>query len=368
VTDRAWPDAATQRALCRLLCRPAPPAVDAERLEAAARLADLQPAPGGPPDRALEARLLDAFDGFRRAGGSLVTYWDPAYPQLLRHIARPPVALFVRGDLRLLGRPQVALVGARAASRAAREWTRDAAADLVRCGIVVASGLARGIDAAAHAGALDAGGATVAVLGCGPDVCYPPEHASLAGRIAAGGCLVTEFPPGTPPRPWHFPMRNRILAGITNGVVVVQAEPKSGALVTARHAIDENRTVMAVPGDVGDPRSRGPHALLRDGAALVEDAGDILRGLGMAILPPARVPAEERSGATAGTGGDGAAAPGSDPGALLAALGTACEIEPLRARLGWSAERLLRAVLALELAGMVRRAPGGIVCLEQPRC
>jgi DNA processing protein len=341
--------------------------VDAARLESASRLADLHEELGSPADRAIEARLQDGLTGFRRAGGTLVTYWDAEYPELLRHIARPPVALFVRGDVRVMHGALVALVGARAASRAACAWTRDVAADLVRCGMVVASGMARGVDAAAHAGALDAGGPTVAVLGCGPDVCYPPEHAALAERIADTGCLVTEFPPGTLPRPWHFPMRNRILAGISSGVVVVQAEPKSGALVTARHAIDENRQVMAVPGDVADPRSRGPHALLRDGAGLVEDAGDILRCLGMAIVPAPRPPATDSS-SDARASARGSAAQDSDPGALLAVLGTGCEVEQLRARLGWSPERVLRAVMALELAGVVRRAPGGVVCLDRPGC
>jgi len=357
VTDRPWPDARHLVALARLLCRPAPPLVAAARLESSGGLEPIAATLGASADRALVARVQANLREFQRAGGSILTYWDAAYPPLLRHIARPPVVLFVRGDPAVLARPAVALVGARAATLGARTWTHDVAADLARCGLVIASGLARGIDAAAHQGALAAGGATVAVLGCGPDICYPPEHAPLAARVVASGCLVTEFPPGTPPRAWHFPMRNRILAGLVSGVVVVQAEPKSGALVTARHALDENRQLMAVPGEIADPRSRGPHALLRDGAALVEDAGDILRNLGL-----------EPAAAGAGRGPETDAVLGGDLGALWRALGKSAEIETLRARLGWSAERLLRVLAELELAGLVRRQPGGTVCRTSRRC
>ncbi len=196
----------------------------------------------------------------------------------------------------------------------------------------------------------------VAVLGSGPDLCYPPEHATLAGRIAAHGCLATEFPPGTPPRPWHFPLRNRILAGIAAGVVVVQAEPRSGALVTARLALDENRQVMAVPGDVGDPRSRGPHDLLRQGAALVDGARDVLETLGWAT------PRSDRPEKLA------VPVPAGDATTLLAALDGARPIEALRARLGWSVPRLQRVLSELELAGLLRRDPGGVVSRAGGRC
>jgi DNA processing protein len=211
--------------------------------------------------------------------------------------------------------------------------------------VVVASGLARGIDAAAHRGALGAGGVTVAVLGSGPDICYPPEHATLAASIATHGCLVTELPPGAPPLAWHFPRRNRILAGIAAGVVVVQAEPKSGALVTARHAIAENREVMAVPGDVADPRSTGPHALLRDGAALVDGARAILETLRWRPDGPGAI---------------------GDAAALLAALGRGANAEHLCARLGWDAARVQRTTAALELAGLIERTPAGAFAPAAP--
>ena len=272
---------------------------------------------------------------------------------------------------------------ARAASSAACRWTRDLAADLSRCGVTVASGLARGIDAAAHEGALDAAGATLAILGCGPDLCYPPEHAALLQRIVERGAVATELAPGTPPRAWHFPLRNRILGGIVSGVVVVQAEPKSGALVTARHALEENRQVMAVPGDVLDPRSAGPHRLLREGAALVDGAADVLEALGwLALGAPSR---GERGAERARSGvrrGDAArdAAPTRREAArsrpapqeghaasLLRALEAPLPVETLRERLGWSAALLLCVLSELELAGLVARGPGGLVQRTGPR-
>jgi len=327
--------------MCDLLCRPAPPVVASETLKSCASARALLDALGEPePDRTLRAELERAVDAWRQSGGGLLLFHESSYPPSLLEIAHPPVAMFVRGDVSTLRRPAVAIVGARAASAAACTWTRHVAADLARCGVMVWSGLARGIDAAAHRGALDAGEATGAVLGCGPDIVYPPEHASLAAEIEAKGVLASEFPPGTPPRPWHFPQRNRILAGIAAGVLVVQAEMKSGALVTARHAIDENREVMAVPGDVDDPRSRGPHRLLRDGAALVESASDVLGVLRW-----------DGASATHGLGGEHAR--------VLAVLPLGIDV--LRARLGWTVPQLQRVLVELELAGAVRRDARGRV-------
>jgi DNA processing protein len=287
-----------------------------------------------------------------------VTVFDAAYPAALRHIAHPPLALFTLGDVQALQAPTVAIVGARAASTGAREWTRRVAGDLVRCGVLVASGLARGVDAAAHEGALEAGGPTAAVLGCGLDLVYPPEHVRLAACIASQGCLLSEFPPGTPPRPWHFPLRNRILSGISAGVVVVQAEPRSGALVTARQALDENRQVMAVPGDVGDPRSAGPHELLRQGAALVDGVRDIFAALGWEGTP-------QPAGAGAAPPAE-APRPAADPALVLQALHSAGDAESVRVQLGWEAGRVQRALAELELAGLVERLAGG--AYRRARC
>jgi DNA processing protein len=203
------------------------------------------------------------------------------FPSLLAEIPDPPAVLWVRGDLSICEKTVVAVVGARAASREGMEAAGAIAADLARAGIVVASGLARGIDAAAHTGALDAGGTTIAVLGTGIDRVYPPEHEPLFERIAGMGLLLTEFPPGALPYPGHFPRRNRIISGLSRAVLVVEAAEKSGSLVTARMAADQGRDVMAMPGLTAGGRNRGAHALLRDGAKLVESAVDILQELGI---------------------------------------------------------------------------------------
>lgn len=347
MTNLAWPEPSELRALCRLLAWQIPlPRLSSEEL---ARVANLDGVhlPIEIPASQVEALRRRILQWQQRRQASLVLFHDPAYPSLLRQIARPPVALFVQGDVRCLRSAAVAIVGARAASSAYRAWTRDLAASLCRCGVVIGSGLARGIDAAAHEGALDAGEPTFAVVGAGCDVIYPPEHESLQARIEANGCVVSELPPGTPPRPWHFPSRNRILAGIVRAVVVVQAEHRSGALITARFALHENREVMAVPGDVQDPRSQGVHALLQQGAALVASAGDVLR----ALQWDRGVPQEP-----------GAPAVQADPATLLSHLRRPLTPEALRARLNWQASRLQRCLLELELAGVVEKDGDGRVC------
>ncbi|HYE84773.1 MAG TPA: DNA-processing protein DprA [Vicinamibacterales bacterium] len=207
------------------------------------------------------------------------------YPPLLAAIPDPPVCLWTRGDRSALAKPAVAVIGARAASQEGLITARDIAGDLARAGIVVVSGLARGVDSAAHTGALDGGGPTIAVLGTGIDRIYPAENGLLTERIAANGLLLTEFPPGTAPQEWHFPRRNRIISGLSKAVVVVEAREKSGSLITARLAADQGRDVMAVPGTVLGGRNRGANALLRDGAKLVESAVDILQELGMPSAP-----------------------------------------------------------------------------------
>lgn len=203
------------------------------------------------------------------------------FPPLLAEIPNPPRQLWFRGDLAISEKTVVAVVGARAASREGKEAAWAIAGDLARAGIVVASGLARGIDAAAHAGALDAGGTTIAVLGTGIDCVYPPENQVLFDRIACAGLLMTEFEPGALPYPGNFPRRNRIISGLSRAVLVVEAAEKSGSLITARLAADQGRDVMAMPGLTAGGRNRGAHALLRDGARLVESAIDILQELGI---------------------------------------------------------------------------------------
>jgi DNA processing protein len=213
-----------------------------------------------------------------RAGATLLAWLEPAYPVPLAAIEDPPPLVTVRGDAALLSRRNVAVVGARNASANGRAFAEQIARDLGKAEFVVASGLARGIDAAAHKGALASG--TVAVLAGGINVCYPPEHQALSDAIAEQGALVAELPPGTEPLARHFPRRNRIISGLSEGVVVVEAALRSGSLITARLAGEQGREVFAVPGSPLDPRCHGSNNLIRHGAALTESAEDVLRGLG----------------------------------------------------------------------------------------
>jgi DNA processing protein len=218
-----------------------------------------------------------------RAGAACIDVirWDAeTYPPLLREIVDPPPVLWVRGAADVLPRPAVAIVGSRAATPYAQEVAARLAGELADRHVVVVSGLARGADGAAHRGCVSAGGATVAVLGSGPDVIYPREHDALAESICRDGALISELGPGAPPLPEHFPLRNRLISGISLAVVVVEASERSGSLITARCALEQGRDVMAVPGSVLGGRNRGSHALLKDGAKVVETADDILDGLG----------------------------------------------------------------------------------------
>jgi len=211
------------------------------------------------------------------AGARLAVLGDPHYPALLNAIDTPPPALWIRGDPDIFQRPAVAVVGARNASAAGLRTARGLARDLGRAGRIVVSGLARGIDAAAHEAALDTG--TVAVLAGGIDRVYPPENAGLAERIAECGALISECEPGIEPTGRHFPKRNRLIAGLARGVVLIEAATRSGSLITARYALDQGREVMACPGSPEDPRSSGCNALIRDGAALIRSAEDVLEVL-----------------------------------------------------------------------------------------
>ena len=212
---------------------------------------------------------------------------DAAYPAALRTIADPPPVLYVRGTVRPGDVRAVAVVGTRRASAYGAQAARYLAGGLARNGVTVVSGLARGIDAVAHDAALLAGGRTLAVLGCGVDVTYPPEHRRLAERIVASGALLAEVPPGTPPLRFQFPRRNRLISGLCAGVVVVEGREDSGALITACAALEQGRDVFAVPGPIFDPRTAAPHGLLRDGAAPVTCAEDILDALGWPVTDTA---------------------------------------------------------------------------------
>lgn len=222
------------------------------------------------------ARLKQDLAWLAEPQNHLLTWRDERYPALLRDIPSSPAALFVRGDPDALWQPQLAVIGSRNPTAGGRENARDFAAELGRQGLTITSGMAEGIDSEAHRGALDAGGLTVAVLGTGPDMVYPASGRQLAERIAAQGALVTEFPPGTEAKREHFPSRNRIISGLSLGVLVVEAGLRSGTLITARLAGDQGREIFALPGSIHNPMAKGCHRLIRDGARLVESVSEIM--------------------------------------------------------------------------------------------
>lgn len=285
---------------------------------------------------------------------------EPDYPPLLSALADPPPLLLACGDPALAARPVVAIVGARNASAAGRRLAHDLAAGLGAAGWVVASGLARGIDSAGHEGALATG--TLACVAGGPDIAYPPENAALQSAIARDGLLLAELPPGTEPQARHFPRRNRLIAGVARGVVVIEAAPGSGSLITARLAAEAGREVMAIPGHPADPRSRGGNGLIRDGATLVETAADVLAALApfaLAQAPAMSVAHMPRPAAPPRVAAAplAAAAGGGTLLELLTVEGVAID-ELVRAS-GRSANRVQAELADLELDGAVVRLPGG---------
>jgi DNA processing protein len=287
-------------------------------------------------------------------GARVITPADAEYPALLREIPRAPARLWVLG-LPLTRAPAVAVVGARRASRAGLAAAAHLAAGLARAGVTVVSGFARGIDAAGHRGALEAGGTTVAVFGCGLDVCYPPEHAGLLEELVAGGTAISEFDPGEPPLPYYFPVRNRIIAGLSRLVLVVEAAEKSGSLITARWAADFGRDVAAVPGPILTEGCAGTNALLKDGAILVRDADDILAELS----EPSLVRPATRTGLRAPLLPPELDA---DAAAVLAALDASedRDTDALLAATGLTAARLSSALVRLELEGLATALPGAL--------
>jgi len=239
---------------------------------------------GDAADVAGQERLL------ARCGAEFITLDDTAYPPRLAEIYSPPLALFVRGTLLPEDERCVAIVGTRRATPYGLWIAEKLGRELASRGVTVVSGLAAGIDAAAHRGAIEAGGRTIGVLGCGVDVCYPPQHEQLMQDVIAHGCVVSQFFMGDKPLPNHFPDRNRVISGLSLGVIVVEAPLSSGALITARQAAEQGREVFAVPGQVGVKTSEGPHALLREGARLVESADDVLAELNLPAVEPVAAP------------------------------------------------------------------------------
>ena len=300
-------------------------------------------------------------------GHQLITMESADFPPLLRDTPGAPAALFVVGDASALWRPQIAIVGSRNASQGGLANARSFAHALCAAGFAITSGLAEGIDAAAHTAALDAGAITVAVLGTGPDLVYPVRHRELASRIAAGGALVSEFPPGVPGRPENFPRRNRIIAGLSLGTLIVEAGLRSGSLITARCATEQGRDVFAIPGSIHNPLARGCHQLIRQGAMLVETADEIIAALApLAARLGAHLRArldedEPQSPLTASPARD------ADYMSLLEALGhEALGIDALAERSGLGVPAISSMLLVLELEGEVASQRGGLYARSHP--
>jgi DNA processing protein len=298
----------------------------------------------------LAARLQAAHTWWQ--GGSdrhVLCIADAGFPPQLLQTADPPLLLYVRGDVAVLARRSLAIVGSRNASAQGVDNARAFAAHLSRQGWAIVSGLAHGIDGAAHEGGLAGPGGTVAVVGTGLDRVYPARHRALAHRIAAAGAMVSEFAPGMPPIAGNFPLRNRIIAGLARGTLVVEAAIQSGSLITARLAAEAGREVFAVPGSIHSPLSRGCHALIRQGAKLVESAADILEEFGASTSTP--VAAADPAAPSAVR----------DAHAVLDALGhDPVTLDALCARTGFSAQELSARLLELELEDRVARLPGGL--------
>lgn len=298
-----------------------------------------------------------------QSGHHLFTCTEADFPPQLETIANPPAALFVAGDPALLLAPQIAIVGARSATAQGKSTARDFAGSLARAGLVVTSGMADGIDGAAHAGALQANGATIAVVGTGPDLVYPRKHRELARSISEYGAIVTEFPPGVEGKPDHFPRRNRIIAGLALGTLVVEAGLQSGSLITARLAVEAGREVFALPGSIHNPLAKGCHRLIRDGARLVETAAEIIEALtpaAQALGADLRARLEGGEAAPAPAGDVAGRAQDPDYAKLMAALSDApAALDELLERTGLGASAVSSMLLLLELEGIVAPAGNG---------
>ncbi|NTV96149.1 MAG: DNA-protecting protein DprA [Thiobacillus sp.] len=274
----------------------------------------------------------------------LLTWTDPAYPEILRNLPDPPMWLYLKGDPAVLSRPLFAIVGSRNATPQGKRDAQAFAHVLAEAGLTVVSGLAEGIDTAAHEGGLAGNGSGVAVVGTGLDQVYPAKNRDLAHRLVAGGVLVSEFALGTPPKPGHFPRRNRIISGLALGVLVIEAAPQSGSLITARLAAEQGREVFAVPGSIHAPLAKGCHQLIKQGAKLVESAADILEELNLPWL--LEIAARSEGGA-------------ADP--LLELMGTnPISLDALALRAGLTVDNLSAMLFAHEMEGRVAVLPGGL--------
>ena len=313
-----------------------------------------------------EPGALERLEAWLAAPGrALVPWGSPAYPARLAAIPSPPLALWTAGERpELLSAPQIAIVGSRNATYGGRETARRFGAYLSRSGLTVTSGLAIGIDAASHVGALEGPGGTIAVLGHGLDRIYPAEHEALAARIADSGLLVSEYPPGVAALPHHFPERNRIIAGLALGTLVVEAGRRSGALQTARYASEYGREVFAIPGSIHNPLAKGCHALLKQGAKLVEEGADVLvelaRQIEIDVAPAAGIDADERA--------ESALTDDESYRNLLNAMGfEPVSFAEIQTRCGLTTAEVSSMLLLLELDGLVEALPGGRYCRVETR-
>lgn len=299
-------------------------------------------------ERKIKINLSEEASKLKAMGITFMTRADSQYPENLQKIYDPPPVIFLRGNLLPEDRLAVAVVGSRRPTQYGLVVAEKIAKDLAAVGITVVSGMARGIDSAAHKGALSGGGRTIAVLGCGPDIVYPRENHKLMKRIVNQGAIVSEFPPGTLPEPWHFPVRNRIISGLSLGTVVVEAAERSGALITADFALEQGRDVMAVPGNVVNMLSRGPHRLIKQGARLVEGAGDILDEIGMDKIFPAR-----------GAGEEGVMKMSKEEELLYNLLSLdPVSLDQLISRSGLLPQKVMAALMYLEIKGLTKQLPG----------
>ncbi len=349
--------------LCAALARTAPGTCGIETLDTLIGLPVWRLEALGVPPAA--SRCLHAPDGALIAADrrwalreriALVDALGASYPPLLREVARAPALLYVRGTAAVLQQAQLAIVGARRPSAPARDTALCFAHELAQAGLAITSGMALGIDAAGHEGALAGGGRTVAVFGSGLDRIYPPGHRGLAGRIAAHGALVSEFPPGSAPRREHFPRRNRLISGLSLGTLVIEAARDSGSLITAQHALEQGREVFAVPGSIHNPLTRGCHALIRDGATLVESVQDVLDGIWNLFH-------KQQPGVPATGSAPAAPAPGrldKEQKILLDALGfDPASVDTLVERTGLPSPSVAASLVNLQLQGAVGVQPGG---------
>ena len=307
----------------------------------------------------------------RDTGCDLIGEDDERYPPQLRQIDRPPPALFVRGNAELLWLPQIAIVGSRNATRGGLENAREFAESLARSGLVVTSGLALGVDGAAHEAALKAGGNTIAVVGTGLDQVYPSAHRDLAHDVVERGCLVSEYLPGTPPRAGNFPARNRIISGLATGTLVVEAGIHSGSLITARLAAEQNREVFAIPGSIHNPLARGCHHLIKNGTAkLTETAEDLMNEIDSAVMHQlektrSRLHTGDSEARTAPSDGDFRLSEALDDeqSALLQHIGfDPISIDRIVENTGLTIDAVSSMLLILELDGYIESGPGSTYC------